>query len=92
MTSRVGGPDPFVKRAHAEPAGGGFPPPPAVPAMRRELKVDFGKIDDTEAEGRVSVLDVNRTPSLPGDPAADARVVAALVEGADDFLAPATNA
>jgi hypothetical protein len=80
-SSRVTSPSPFMKRSMCRPAGEGLPVPREVLNLRRELGVDFGKIDYMIHEGQTVILDVNRTPSLPGSPEADARVVGDLAGG-----------
>jgi hypothetical protein len=86
LTTRFRGPAPFVKRPRCEPAGRDFPPAPAVVEFRRALGLDFGKIDYVEHEGRAHVVDVNRTPSLRGDPIVDRWVAETLGPGVDAFL------
>jgi hypothetical protein len=80
-SSRVTSPSPFMKRSACRPAGEGWPVPQEVLNVRRELGADFGKIDYVIHEGQTVILDVNRTPSLPGSPEADARVVGNLAGG-----------
>jgi hypothetical protein len=80
-SSRVTSPSPFMKRSMCRPAGEGLPVPPEVLQLRRDMGVDFGKIDYVIHQGHTVILDVNRTPALPGSPEADARVVGDLAAG-----------
>jgi hypothetical protein len=80
-STRVTSPSPFMKRSMCRPAGEGLPVPPEVLAMRRDLGVDFGKIDYVLHDGKTVILDVNRTPGLPGSPDADAHVIRDLAAG-----------
>jgi len=78
---RVAGPTPLLKRASCELVDEGLPVPDAVVRVRRELGLDYGKIDYTLHDGQAVVLDVARTPNTPGTPAATARTVADLADG-----------
>ena len=78
---RVAGLEPFLKRAACTPVDEGCPVPEEVISLRRELGLDYGKIDYTLHEGRAAILDVNRTPFGPGTPEATARTVGDLADG-----------
>jgi hypothetical protein len=80
-SSRVVGTGPFLKRSSCEPANEGLPVPDEVWALRRELGLDYGKIDYMVHDGQVVILDVNRTPAQPGTPEATARAVRDLAGG-----------
>src|SRR5262249_37220710 len=54
---------PVIKRRHIM-SREEFPIPDEIEAIRRELGLDYGKIDFVIREGRVVVLDVNRTTGL----------------------------
>ncbi len=88
LTSKVGSPTPFMKRASCFTVERDFPVPPAVLAFRRSFGADYGKIDYVERDGRPYVLDLNRTPSLPGSPEADDRVVRGLADGIFSLFSP----
>ena len=78
---RVSGLSPFLKRSTCELVDEGLVPPDEVVALRRHLGLDYGKIDYVMNEGQVVILDVNRTPGLPGTPAATALTVNDLADG-----------
>jgi hypothetical protein len=78
---RVAGPGPFLKRPSCTPVDEGLPVPDPVLSLRRELGLDYGKIDYTIHEGQVAILDVSRTPAGPGTPEATARTVGDLADG-----------
>jgi hypothetical protein len=60
------GPGPLLKPRHGD-ATEPVDVPPRVAALRRELGLDYGKIDFVLHEGEVVVLDANATPGLrPG--------------------------
>ncbi len=80
-SSRVAGGGPFLKRAACEPVDEGLSVPEEVVALRRELGLDYGKIDYVIHDGQVVILDVNRTPGQPGTPEATARAVGDLADG-----------
>ncbi len=77
----MAGGGPFLKRAACEPVDEGLPVPDEVLALRRELGLDYGKIDYVIHDGQVVILDVNRTPAQPGTPEATARAVGDLADG-----------
>lgn len=56
--------------------------------LRREWKIDFGKIDYVMQDGQAVVFDVNKTPAFPGPPVSDAhrRLLEALAPGIVGFL------
>ena len=83
---RVAGPTPLLKRAACETVDEGLPVPDAVLSLRRELGLDYGKIDYTMPAGEAVILDVARTPITPGTPAATARTVADLADGIGSLL------
>ena len=78
---RVAGSEPLLKRAACEPVDEGLEVPEPVRSMRRRLGLDYGKIDYTIHAGEVVILDVNRTPTGPGTPEAEARTVGDLADG-----------
>ena len=78
---RVAGSTPFLKRAACALVDEGLEVPDAVLDLRRRLGLDYGKIDYTIHAGRVVILDVNRTPGVPGTPEATARTVGDLADG-----------
>ena len=78
---RVAGTTPFLKRRACTLVDEGLDVPDAVLDLRRRLGLDYGKIDYTIHQGRAVILDVNRTPGVPGSPAATARTVGDLAEG-----------
>lgn len=77
---RVGS-SPFLKGSESVPAEEGLPVPVPVVDLRHQLGMDYGKIDYVIHEGQVVILDVNRTPGIPGKPAATAVTVDALADG-----------
>jgi hypothetical protein len=78
---RVAGPAPFLKRASCTLVDEGLAVPEEVLDVRRQIGLNYGKIDYTIHEGEVAILDVNRTPVGPGTPEATARTVGDLAEG-----------
>jgi hypothetical protein len=78
---RVSGNAPLLKRAHCLAVHDGLPVPDEIISMRRQLGLDYGKIDYTVHEGQVVIIDVNRTPGPPGTPAATERTVSDLADG-----------
>jgi hypothetical protein len=78
---RVAGTGPFLKRAACELVAEGLEVPDQVLALRRRLGLDFGKIDYIIHAGQIVILDVNRTPGVPGTPEATARTVGDLAGG-----------
>jgi hypothetical protein len=85
-STRVAGKTPFLKRQHCEAVEEGLPVPPEVAVLRRQLGLDYGKIDYTLSDGEVTILDVNRATGAPGTPEATARAAADLAEGIYTFL------
>jgi hypothetical protein len=80
-SSRVAGAGPFLKRSSCVPVDEGIEVPEEVLALRRELGLDYGKIDYVMHGGQGVILDVNRTPGQPGTPEATARAVRDLADG-----------
>lgn len=78
---RVAGSAPFLKRKASSLVDEGLPVPEAVLGLRRRLGLDYGKIDYTMHQGRPAILDVNRTPGVPGAADATARTVGDLADG-----------
>ncbi|MGD0279119.1 MAG: hypothetical protein ABSC11_07410 [Smithella sp.] len=78
---RVSGFTPFLKRSECKLVDEGLVPPDEVVALRRCLGLDYGKIDYVINNGQVIILDVNRTPGLPGTPDATALTVNDLADG-----------
>jgi hypothetical protein len=59
------------------------PMPPEVLELRRELSLDFGRIDYAIVDGRVVVYDVNKTPSLRARSPRALVIAARLAAGLD---------
>ncbi len=61
--------------------------PEAIRARRRELGLDFGKLDFVVADGEAHLLDANRTPFLGGPPWSETtdRICRTLAAGLDDY-------
>ena len=78
---RVAGTTPFLKRSTSQIVDEGLSVPEAVLRLRRELKLDFGKIDYTMSNGEVAILDVNRTVGKSGT-----RAVVNLADGIRSLL------
>ena len=81
QSMRLAGTKPFVKRPSAKLFDEGLEVPEPVLDLRRQLGLDYGKIDYTVHAGQVAILDVNRTPALAGEPQDTARTVANLADG-----------
>jgi hypothetical protein len=60
---RLGSREPIVK-TQSVVSREEIPIPPELVALRRELGLDYGKLDFVMRDGRVVLLDVNRTPGL----------------------------
>jgi len=78
---RVAASTPLLKRVSCVLVDEDLPVPDQVLSLRRRLRLDYGKIDYTIHAGEVAILDVNRTPGVPGPPEATARTVADLADG-----------
>jgi hypothetical protein len=78
---RVAASEPFMKRVSSELVDENLPIPQPVLDLRQKLGMEFGKIDYVMPKGETVILDVNRTPTVPGGPEATARTVADLAEG-----------
>jgi hypothetical protein len=78
---RVAASTPFLKRASCVLVDEGLEVPEPVLDLRRRFGLDYGKIDYTVHAGRVAILDVNRTPGVPGAPETTARTVGDLADG-----------
>jgi hypothetical protein len=61
--------------------------PEAIRARRRELGLDFGKLDFVVVDGEAHLLDANRTPFLGGPPWSETtdRICRTLAAGLDDY-------
>lgn len=55
-----------------------IPTPEAVHAFRREIRLDYGKIDFLEHGGRITILDVNKTIGAPAPPVTTAHLAPAI--------------
>jgi hypothetical protein len=60
------------------------PPPPELEAIRAAHGFDFGKFDYVVVDGRVILLDANKTPTLAGD--GESPRLAHLAEGVEELL------
>jgi hypothetical protein len=80
-STRVSSPSPFMKRSSCKLVGEDLPVPEQVLNLRRSLGLDYGKIDYVIHDGEVVILDVNRTPAVPGSQEANARAVGQLAGG-----------
>jgi hypothetical protein len=58
--------------------------PEEIQAVRRDLSIDYGKIDFAIVDGRPVVYDVNKTPASPG--ASRSANVRRLAAGIEDYL------
>jgi hypothetical protein len=58
--------------------------PAEIQAVRRDLSIDYGKIDYAIVDGHPVVYDVNKTPASPG--ASRSKNVRRLAAGIQDFL------
>ncbi len=90
--TRLVGPHPVVKGSDVIVREPGQPVPDELRAARARLGFDYGKFDFVLHEGRVVLLDVNRTPTVPANLS---RPVAELVEhlagGVDALLREAVH-
>jgi hypothetical protein len=75
---RVAGSTPILKSSNSVLVDEGFPVPDQVVRLRKQIGVDYGKIDYTIHNGEVVILDVNRTP---GAPVTTGRTVGDLADG-----------
>jgi hypothetical protein len=75
---RIAGSTPILKSSNSVLVDEGFPVPKQAVRLRRQLGMDYGKIDYTIHNGQVVILDVNRTP---GAPVKTARTVDDLADG-----------
>lgn len=78
---RVVGSTPFLKRSDCLSVDERLPVPDEVVSLRRQLGLDYGKIDYIIHDNQVVILDVNRTPGTPGTAEATARTVNDLSDG-----------
>jgi hypothetical protein len=58
--------------------------PPELEAIRAAHGFDFGKFDYVEVDGRVILLDANKTPTVTGD--GESPRLAHLAEGVEELL------
>lgn len=75
---RIAGSTPILKSPNSVLVDEGFPVPEQVVRLRRQMRMDYGKIDYTLHNGHVVILDVNRTP---GAPRTTGRTVGDLADG-----------
>jgi len=75
---RIAGSAPILKSSNSVLVDEGFPVPEQVVKFRRQMGMDYGKIDYTIHNGQVVIIDVNRTP---GAPVTAARTVSDLADG-----------
>jgi hypothetical protein len=80
-STRIADSTPFVKRPWAKLVDEGLAVPEPVLNLRRQLGLDYGKIDYAMHEGEVVILDVNRTPNLSKVPEEAARTASKLADG-----------
>jgi len=73
--------DPLVKSATYISAEEGLPVPEEILSFRQQLGMDYGKIDYNLSQGKVVILDVNKTPFVPGNPEILAECVADIDPG-----------
>ena len=78
---RVVGSTPFLKRTECVPVDEGLPVPDQVLSLRRQLGLDYGKIDYVIHDNQIVILDVNRTPGSPPTTEATTRTVHDLADG-----------
>ena len=78
---RVADSSPYMKRASCTLVEEGLAVPDSVLRLRRQLGLDYGKIDYTVHDGQAIILDVNPSPGVPGAPEVTALTVASLAEG-----------
>ena len=71
----------YVKRPSARQVDEGLEVPEEVLSLRRQLGMDYGKIDYTINEGQVVIMDVNRTPAWSDTPERIAHTVGVLADG-----------
>lgn len=83
---RVADSTPFMRRSWAAPVDEGLAVPEPVLSLRRQLGLDYGKIDYTIHEGQVVILDVNRTPGGRTAPALTSRTILDLADGIRSLL------
>ena len=81
LNARVAGPEPVIKRRNAVLVEEGIQVPEPVRRLRRELGLDYGKIDYAIHDGEVVIFDVNRTPLGAGTDTSGWRITAALADG-----------
>jgi hypothetical protein len=80
--NRVVGSTPFLKRSKCVSVDQKLPVPDEVVKLRRQLGLDYGKIDYVIHDSQVVILDVNKTPgSAAGDPEITALAVKSLSDG-----------
>jgi hypothetical protein len=75
---RIAGSTPILKSSNSALVDEGFSVPDQVVRLRKQIGLDYGKIDYTLHDGQVVILDVNRTP---GSPVTAARTVSDLADG-----------
>jgi len=66
---RMSGSTPILKSSNSTLVDEGLPVPEEVLKLRREMGMDYGKIDYTICNDQVIIIDVNRTPGAPASPA-----------------------
>ena len=85
---RIAGTTPILKSSDSVLVDEGLPVPDEVVRLRRQMGLDYGKIDYTIHDGQVVILDVNRTP---GAPVKAARTVDDLADGIWSLLQNTTR-
>jgi hypothetical protein len=55
--------------------------PPEIHEIRKNMGIDYGKFDYVVHDGKVHILDVNKTPGILGNPEIDNRVAEKLAAG-----------
>jgi hypothetical protein len=75
---RIAGSTPILKSSNSLLVDEGLPVPEQVVRLRRQMGMDYGKIDYIIHNGQVVILDVNRTP---GAPVTTGRTVGDLADG-----------
>jgi hypothetical protein len=77
---------PVVQRYHSV-ADEPVPVPDGIVEIRREIGLDYGKLDYVVRDGEVVLLDVNRTPALGGRPEEQLRHGRLLAPGLAEVVA-----
>ncbi|HYG22266.1 MAG TPA: hypothetical protein VEH04_05730 [Verrucomicrobiae bacterium] len=83
--ARLGSREPIVKMKSVVTREE-IPVPDEIVALRRELGIDYGKMDFVMRDGRVVLFDVNRTPGLIQPPARLRASASKLAPGINSFF------